>query len=80
MPKSYRVFKLDVDTNKEEVEVILEQEKPFVQYGSALTTVGYSEAVMTGGFPKIDLDLNLREAQELLDKSGFGQSRCTQRF
>ena len=26
---------------------------------------------MTGGFPKIDLDLNLREAQELLDKSGL---------
>lgn len=60
MPKTYRVLKMNFKTSKE--EVVLEQEKPFVQYGSALTTIGTCYVLIAGGFPNIDLDLNLRES------------------
>ena len=51
---------MNFKTSKE--EVVLEQEKPFVQYGSALTTIGTYDVLIAGGFPNIDLDLNLRES------------------
>ena len=68
MPKTYKVLKLQGANAKE--EVLLLQEKQFLEQGSALNVYSNWLVIITGGFPDIELDVNQPEQLKLLDKEG----------